>query len=682
MVDIVLSVLIDDICHRKVGVTGGYYMSNTIISIDPDKRNEIEMTYGNKFNNRFLNRNTDFNEIRYNDVYQRLKNQFNIMNIFEELNYNKFIIAGGAVVSSIHNEVASDLDVFFYNCTKDELYNTINTICKMCINNPFINERDILIYEIFLKRSNNVITINAGDQKIQFVLRTYKNISEIIHGSDISPCCMAINNKYLYMTPLAKFSITYKLILLDTTRRNKDFEDRLFKYMKRGFKLLAIFAKNYNSFSRELYKRMIKSKCNRLVYATSYEHILDPLVLNDPVTYMEVNIVNDILKAGKLDYLNVRYNFPSTRFFIPDWRDQNHAMIEYKDKYIPTFFHLFIQSTDIANIMNDIESVSFKVDNAITRLENHPDEREIVLTIAHIIEILDQFSIINDGYEYIFQMNKNEILRLLHLYKELHGDCNTSIIDRILLKTHCYNNLDTMISTLVKEVISPTTPRPNYYISKQNSNDLNTLYAEGTTLEDFNETLGRLSQQAMLFSENELKEYEKSYKAFDVTLIKNIFGTDEDILRIVCTALIYRIYNNNMINLIVSIMKQRINEYNSIIRKRWEIITKNPGNLLTSSTHPIYERPEEYYKDSFVDIIPKEHYLFYYLSTDRSLKSDCIRKIIRGIGFKKFMSNMYNTEIIKQYTDIIYNEYLNKERLENQEKNISANPAIYQQEIR
>lgn len=93
--------------------------------------------------------------------------------------------------------------------------------------------------------------------KIQIILSVYKSISQIIHGFDLGACSVAFDGKDIYFTGLSKFAYETGFNIITIDRRSYTFEQRLLKYLTRGF---SIIMPNFNlNILKCVYKNMITS---------------------------------------------------------------------------------------------------------------------------------------------------------------------------------------------------------------------------------------------------------------------------------------------------------------------------------------------------------------------------------------------------------------------------------------
>jgi len=81
--------------------------------------------------------------------------------------------------------------------------------------------------------SNRKTCIN----KIQIILRAFPSVSSILHGFDIPACSIAYDGQKTYLTYLAAFTHTFRVIVVWPAYSSTTYSARLFKYFERGFAL-------------------------------------------------------------------------------------------------------------------------------------------------------------------------------------------------------------------------------------------------------------------------------------------------------------------------------------------------------------------------------------------------------------------------------------------------------------
>jgi len=91
---------------------------------------------------------------------------------------------------------------------------------------------------IFALQNGNTITLHIDKLKIQFILRLYNTMSEILHGFDLGSSAVGFDGKNVYFTSLSKFCYENMVNIYDGTRRSTTYEARLQKYFIQGFKIV------------------------------------------------------------------------------------------------------------------------------------------------------------------------------------------------------------------------------------------------------------------------------------------------------------------------------------------------------------------------------------------------------------------------------------------------------------
>src|SRR5690606_20981381 len=98
------------------------------------------------------------------------------------------------------------------------------------------NSLTLIIKNINLPNASQFI--KKDEITIQIIYRLYTSKSEILHGFDIGSSAVGYDGKYVYFTSLSKFAYEYGCNIVDISRRSTTYEQRLIKYLKRGFKII------------------------------------------------------------------------------------------------------------------------------------------------------------------------------------------------------------------------------------------------------------------------------------------------------------------------------------------------------------------------------------------------------------------------------------------------------------
>ena len=176
-------------------------------------------------------------EYMFNPDRKGLANVYSV--VFELLlvNKGKLAICGGWVLSKIMSSLkdrgtkASDIDMFFYNCKKEEAENIIYEATKS------LSELVLRLgrASVTVKKQMYVTTISVGKAiDIQFIHRIYPTLDLIIGGFDIAPCSCAVfydekEELQVKLTEVAAWSIAKCTIPVDISRRSVSFEQRICK---------------------------------------------------------------------------------------------------------------------------------------------------------------------------------------------------------------------------------------------------------------------------------------------------------------------------------------------------------------------------------------------------------------------------------------------------------------------
>jgi len=98
---------------------------------------------------------------------------------------------------------------------------------------------------------------------VQIILRLYRSPSEILLGFDIDCCCVGYDGKDLWCMERFRRAITKRYNLANKSRRSYTYEQRLFKYSKRGF-AVAIPDLDKNNLNVQIFQYNRYSKANGL----------------------------------------------------------------------------------------------------------------------------------------------------------------------------------------------------------------------------------------------------------------------------------------------------------------------------------------------------------------------------------------------------------------------------------
>lgn len=241
--DIIAEVLTYDLVRREQGIKDdliGLDINSQITFRDEPIPFEVLNRYGveaamyNNIYNTFEPVNFSFRDVR---------NRFLDMDSsLAQFPFSNCVIAGGSVTNNILKiEDETDLDFFFYGISPSRMYEQIDRMSYIILNNN--NEK------VRFTRTPHVYTIQimrrTETKTFQFVLRSYSTMSEILHAFDIPAGAVCYDGKAIYMTTMCYFTLKHNLIIADTTRRSTTYEQRLTKYsLHKDFFTLFPFGEN------------------------------------------------------------------------------------------------------------------------------------------------------------------------------------------------------------------------------------------------------------------------------------------------------------------------------------------------------------------------------------------------------------------------------------------------------
>lgn len=168
-----------------------------------------------------------------------------------ELDWSNVVVAGSAALTPLlpvpqeftgskrslrryyHEKVApaSDVDIFLYGMTEDQAKEKIQKIER--------HIRDSILSETTTVRTKNAITIVSEYpvRHVQIVLRIYRSISEMLAGFDVDCSCVAYDGTQVWASPRTLTACMTQINHIDLSRRSPSYENRLFKYARRGFEI-------------------------------------------------------------------------------------------------------------------------------------------------------------------------------------------------------------------------------------------------------------------------------------------------------------------------------------------------------------------------------------------------------------------------------------------------------------
>jgi len=417
-------------------------------------------------------------------------------------------------------------------------------------------------------------TLYIGCYKIQFIMRLYKSVSEILHGFDLGSSAVGFDGSQVYLTTLSKYSYENMVNIIDTTRRSTTYEKRLSKYFYFGFDIIVPHF-DFDKYINE-YELMKETKKDINEY---YKIKLEKIDSSDNCEYMTH-------KTYPLDYnlcempflsfkcLEYKKNKLFTRnIYTNDYRYKIYSYHEtdYEQYNIISPYNLFNVNFDCLNmsIYSSYEcKYSLKIDICYLKYMY----KMINYNILDIIDNADYLIYIVSGVELDIndKFNFNDIIKNKHtidLMKEVLDKIYKDIIVIIMNvsirgETKNFNNLFNQRLQYVRE------------------------QTRGELIELVNKKLNIYSD---LFS-NRFKRYNQRnkycYSKKDIEkIIDNFKLIDKDI--------------ESILNKEYNFISYKLDNY--VHQINW--IRDNPTTQLTSSINPIIEDKSVWYGDYY-----KEHF--------------------------------------------------------------------------
>lgn len=129
------------------------------------------------------------------------------------------------------DKFSCDFDIFFFGLTPEEASLKLKSILQILK----AEQRSRKEKNFQVISSRHAITVICGKVKIQFILRLYKSVLEILTGFDVDSCCVAYDGKRVLTIPRFLRAEACRYNLIDPSRASINYEDRLWKYSERGF---------------------------------------------------------------------------------------------------------------------------------------------------------------------------------------------------------------------------------------------------------------------------------------------------------------------------------------------------------------------------------------------------------------------------------------------------------------
>jgi hypothetical protein len=357
------------------------------------------------------------------------RNIFNISNNYNPKNINCDI---DLFITGFENN--DDL-ISFIQTMHSQYFKDNQNVCKI------IKTANAITYYYSVKIPNSDKSINIS---FQLILRSYSNLSQILHGFDLGSCSIGYNGQHIYLTSLGFNSFLYKVNLIDGTHRSKTYEKRLIKYLKRGFRIVL---SEYNQpFQQVLDFKYIRFETNMFINDYKYnvfpnqitiksdQHI-QKICKNELINLISMSDYNLALKIirDEIDdvVLCVSRSYENSKqldFEIPEYI--NNQLFHQIQSMIKDMLHFVINKKQLTNEILEI------FDPAIISLFVKYIHKNILIDDQLIIRIYKQtlFNIhqkiiqYNIKYENILKINMNNTSPMTQTTNLLTNSFNPELI--------------------------------------------------------------------------------------------------------------------------------------------------------------------------------------------------------------------------------------------------------------
>jgi hypothetical protein len=154
--------------------------------------------------------------------------------ILNGLDWANVFCAGGAILGNLAKDrtgfSSSDIDLFIYGIHDDEEANKKLRHIHQVVTRNTLSRGDVI------RTARAVTILNSYPYRhVQVILRMYKSPAEVLLGFDIDSCTVGFDGRDVWCMPRFKRALTKRYNLVNISRRSLTYEQRLYKYSKRGF---------------------------------------------------------------------------------------------------------------------------------------------------------------------------------------------------------------------------------------------------------------------------------------------------------------------------------------------------------------------------------------------------------------------------------------------------------------
>mmetsp|Transcript_11094 Transcript_11094/g.16738 ORF Transcript_11094/g.16738 Transcript_11094/m.16738 type:complete len:725 (-) Transcript_11094:141-2315(-) len=164
------------------------------------------------------------------------------------MDWSNTFAAGGSVIRCLDlagqsredESKGSDVDLFLYGLSDEQANAKIKSIYNTVLSNAQSMQKGKMQAAEIIRTKNAVTIIGQYPMRhVQIILRMYRSPAEVLMGFDIDSCTAGYDGSRVWCLPRCRRALTKRYNLVDLTRRSLTYEIRLFKYSKRGFRVLV-----------------------------------------------------------------------------------------------------------------------------------------------------------------------------------------------------------------------------------------------------------------------------------------------------------------------------------------------------------------------------------------------------------------------------------------------------------
>ena len=264
------------------------------------------------------------------------------------------VVAGGAICRFIRSgqiDYTNDIDIYFIGHNAyDRLINILEEMQPQ---------------EIYL--SNNCVTVMRNGYIIQFILRYYKNYSDIFRYFDIGSSMICFNGKKFYTSAEGRLAYKCFINIINLSKYQYSYDNRLIKYYNLGFHILHT-DKNADKFHfGTIYKNdRIETSYSGSSYTAQFRY-------KDDKGFNEINNIKFL--TGKIKFFKIRVDMDQLRSGIVHMKFSDQYLLNYFYLHGANVFHVArIKKCGLFTVAEEREIYEALIDNC---------ENEKILELLH-----------------------------------------------------------------------------------------------------------------------------------------------------------------------------------------------------------------------------------------------------------------------------------------------------------